>query len=227
MNEINEAISCLSSNWVQVVVAVFLVVMVYCGYHRGLIRMSASFVSILITTVLTRLLHPYVTEWMSSNAVLQNFVEKRVESVLASSAGMNTLGNAGGSAAGQVDQLYRLLGVDQLTDYLAGQISGFIVTAISFILMLIVVNLVVRIVFYVLDFVMKLPGLSLMNRLSGALIGFVEAVFYIWILLIVAAILPGNAVTGAIAEQFSREGSWLCYLRQANLIVRVFSGLVI
>lgn len=220
-------------NWLQLVVAAFMLLMLLCGYKKGLIRMSVSLVSMLLSAVLTKILHPYVLAWMQGNATLRAMVQKRVAAIFAESAVAAVPGAADSglsvgtdTAAVQVDNLYRLLGLDHLSTYLSEQLTGLIMTALCFLVLLVLVNLVVRIVFYILDLIMRLPGLSLMNRLSGAALGLVEAVFYVWVLLILAAILPDNALTACIAEQFSREGSWLCYLKEANLLVRIFTGII-
>ncbi len=235
MSDFVSIISYIKINWLQLVVGAFMLSMVYCGYKKGLIRMSVSLVSFLLSTILTKILHPYVLSWMRGNAALQAMVQKRVAAIFAESTtsvmgsadtGLNGVSAGVDTTALQVDNLYRLLGLDHLSNYLSEQLTGLIMTALCFLVLLVLVNLVVRIVFYVLDLIMRLPGLSLMNRLSGAALGLVEAVFYIWVLLILAAILPDNAITTCIAEQFSREGSWLCYLKEANLLVRVFTGLI-
>lgn len=236
MSDFASILSYVKLNWLQLVVAAFMLMMLYCGYKKGLIRMSVSLVSMLLSAVLTKILHPYVLSWMQGNAALQAMVQKRVAAIFAETAssavsgggetGLPSLSAGTDTAAVQVDNLYRLLGLDHLSNYLSEQLTGLIMTALCFLVLLVVVNLVVRIAFYILDLIMRLPGLSLMNRLSGAALGLVEAVFYIWVLLILAAILPDNAFTTCIAEQFSREGSWLCYIKEANLLVRIFTGII-
>ncbi len=235
MSDFASVINDIKMNWLQLVVGAFMLLMLLCGYKKGLIRMSVSLVSFLLSVVLTKILHPYVLSWMQDNAALQAMVQKRVAAVFTESTaavvgstdtGLNGVSAGVDTTAAQVDNLYRLLGLDHLSNYLSEQLTGLIMTALCFLVLLVLVNVVVRIVFYILDLIMRLPGLSLMNRLSGAALGLVEAVFYIWVVLILAAILPDNALTTCIAEQFSREGSWLCYLKEANLLVRIFTGIV-
>ncbi len=233
MSDFASIVAYIKLNWLQLAIGAFMLLMLYCGYKKGLIRMSVSLVSLLLSTILTKILHPYVLSWMQGNAALQAMVQKRVSAIFAESTGAVMPGGSDtamsmgvDSTAVQVDNLYRLLGLDQLSNYLSEQLTGLIMTSLCFLVLLVLVNIVVRIVFRILDLIMRLPGLSLMNRLSGAALGLIEAVFYIWVLLILAAILPDNALTTSIAEQFSREGSWLCYLKEANLLVRVFTGIV-
>lgn len=85
MSDFASIVAYIKLNWMQLAVGAFMLMMLYCGYKKGLIRMSVSLVSLLLSTVLTKILHPYVLSWMQGNAALQAAVQKRVAAIFAES----------------------------------------------------------------------------------------------------------------------------------------------
>ncbi|GAK09729.1 MULTISPECIES: CvpA family protein [Geomicrobium] len=71
---------------------------------------------------------------------------------------------------------------------------------ISFALLFFATRILLHILASMLDFVSHLPILRSINRLLGAVLGFIEAYLLIFVLLIVAALLPVDAIQEAIAN---------------------------
>ena len=46
-----------------------------------------------------------------------------------------------------------------------------------------------------MNMVMKLPGLNMINRLGGALFGFLEALIIVWIVFVVVDMIVGTKLT--------------------------------
>lgn len=215
-----ELITMITDGWVQIGVAVFMVVMFLYGYRKGLVRMSVNIVSIVVSLIATRMLLPTVQTWIDQNPVLRELVAKRVEKI---AFGEGAAG-AESAASESVELFYQLLGLDKLTDYIADRITGMLVSVITFILLLIVVTLLVKLAFAILARVAELPVLNFMNRTLGAVLGLVESIVYIWIFLIVISFLPENPLTLNIAMQFNDPTTWLFYLKEANIFVHIFEA---
>lgn len=213
-----ELITIVMNGWVQIGVAAFMVAMFLYGYRKGLVRMSVNIVSIVVSLIATRMLLPTVQSWIDQNPVLRELVAQRVEKIAFGE------GPAAGAASESVDLFYQLLGLDKLTDYIADRITGMLVSVITFVLLLIVVTLLVKLSFAILQRVVELPVLNFMNRTLGAVLGLVESIVYVWIFLIVISFLPENPLTLHIAMQFNDPTTWLFYLKEANIFVHIFEA---
>ena len=213
-----ELITIVMNGWVQIGVAAFMVAMFLYGYRKGLVRMSVNIVSIVVSLIATRMLLPTVQSWIDQNPVLRELVAQRVEKIAFGE------GPAAGAASESVDLFYQLLGLDKLTDYIADRITGMLVSVITFVLLLIVVPLLVKLAFAILQRVAELPVLNFMNRTLGAVLGLVESIVYVWIFLIVISFLPENPLTLHIAMQFNDPTTWLFYLKEANIFVHIFEA---
>ncbi len=69
--------------------------------------------------------------------------------------------------------------------------------------------------------VVKLPVLSIINKLSGILVGLVEGVVFIWVAMTVMIFFEDNAVSQFFITQVS-ENAFLHYLYNVNVIVQYF-----
>ena len=208
----------LTKQWVQLLCGLLLFFMLVHGYRTGFLRMSMSFVSIILSIVGTQLALPHVREYIAGNAAVRSMIDKRVQGILSSTPGEDAVHQ-------KVNLFYRLTGIDRLTEALSDRLSDLILTAVTFIVLMILISLGVKILFHLLDFLMGLPGLNLINRVLGAALGLVEGIFYLWIAFLVIGILPETPLTQQIAQQLDTPGTWLYYLKEANLIVRIFSSM--
>lgn len=219
-----EILGIIGDSWVQFIVAGVLIGMCALGYNKGLVKMSVSFVSIVVSIVVTKLALPYVLVWVNQNEGVRNALTGRVNAMLGIGGGAEPALDQAQSGA---DVFYELIGVDRLTAYIGEKASEFVIMVLTFVVLLIVAHIAVRMLFQVLDLIAKLPGLSFLNRTLGGALGLIEGLFYIWIFLVVISILPETALTLNIAKQFGTEGSWLYYLKDANLLTRIFGAMLV
>lgn len=204
-------------NWVQLAVAAEMAAMFYYGWKSGLIRMLFSFLPTVTSFLICRALFPRVKELLAENSAANAFLEERIRPLLP---------QLGGAEAGDpnAEILYRMIGLDKLSSYLAEQLSNLLISALLFLILLLLVKVFMGISFRFLNLLAEAPGLSLINRSLGALLSLLQGLFYLWLLLILLSFLPENPVSISVAEQFSHPGSWLNYIREANLITRIFSA---
>lgn len=217
----NEYITMIKMSWVQIGVIAVMVAMILYGYRKGLVRMSVNIASIFISLIATRMLLPTVQNWIAENPVLHSMIAQRVEKII---QGDQAAGEAS-SASESVDLFYQLLGLDKLTDYIADRITSMFVSALTFVLLLLVVSFAVKLLFALLARVAELPMLNFFNRTLGGGLGLIEAVLYLWIFLIVISFLPENPLTVNIAMQFNDPSTWLFYLKEANIFIHIFEAI--
>jgi len=217
-----EIVTVLKTGWVEIGVAAVMAMMFLYGYRKGLVRMSVNIVSIAASLIATRMLLPTVHSWIDQNPVLRELVAKRVEKI---AFGEGVAAGTESAASESVNLFYQLLGLDKLTDYIADRITGMFVSVLTFVLLLIVMAIIIKIGFEILARVAELPVLNFVNRMLGGMLGLVESIIYIWIFLIVISFLPENPVTVNIALQFNDPTTWVFYLKEANIFVHIFEAI--
>lgn len=218
-----QLIELLRVYWLSALLLVFLLAMLLYGWKRGLVRMSFSLVSFVCSALLSRLLLPYAATSLGKNRMLTAWLQRRLALYLRPGA-EEELQQAKDTA---MESLYRLLGLDRLAEYAADRISSLLLSLILFLAFLLLSRILLRFLFALLDRLMRLPMLNQLNRSSGALLGLIEGIFYIWVFIIVLGLLPEYKLTEVLAEQFAVEGTLACYLRDTNLILYFFRTIFI
>lgn len=72
--------------------------------------------------------------------------------------------------------------------------------AIAFIIVFIVAKIILSILLVIIDQIAKLPGLAAVNRLTGAIIGFIQSAIILAVVLYFVSIMPFEQVQNAINQ---------------------------
>ena len=233
----------IKNDWVQISVITFMVVMLISGYCKGLVKMSSNLVTLIMSIVITRMAKPHFQEWLKNNEAVRSFVSNKVEflvteyieSTVKNSTQIqneslsdnnivnaiikNTLENSDGDIS-------ELLGIDKIANIITEKISDFVLSIITFLVLMIVITIIMKLIFCILDKIMALPVLSVINRVSGAILGLIESILYIWIIFIVLSLFPKNEFINDIMEQINRKGTWIYFLKESNLFIKVFELII-
>ena len=240
-----EALEVIKNDWVQISVITFMVVMLISGYYKGFVKMSSNLVTLIMSIVITRMAKPYFQEWIKNNEAVKSFVSEKVEFLVTeyieSTAGNSTqmqndflsgsdnnivniiIKNSLGKSDGNISEL---LGIDKIASVITEKISDFVLSIITFIILMIAITIIMKLIFYILDKIAGLPVLTVINRISGALLGLIESILYIWIIFIVLSLFPKNGLITDIMEQINRKGTWLYFLKESNLFIKVFELII-
>ena len=237
------ALEVIKNDWVQISVITFMVVMLISGYCKGLVKMSSNLVTLIMSIVITRMAKPHFQEWLKNNEAVRSFVSNKVEflvteyieSTVKNSTQIqneslsdnnivnaiikNTLENSDGDIS-------ELLGIDKIANIITEKISDFVLSIITFLVLMIVITIIMKLIFYILDKIVALPVLSVINRVSGAILGLIESILYIWIIFIVLSLFPKNEFINDILEQINRKGTWIYFLKESNLFIKVFELII-
>lgn len=165
-------------SWVDLLVVFIFVFFVLLDLKRGLVQSLASVVSFVVSLVVASLLYKSVFQFLVEKTEvyqgLQEFLSKRF-----------SLGDApGGVMSLDFDKLPRAVAaiLEELVEG-AGtaelnavtSLTDMILYALCFLGIFLVVRIVIFLIAGLLDFVAKLPGLNILNKLGGLLMGFIEA----------------------------------------------------
>ncbi|MCD7954191.1 MAG: CvpA family protein [Lachnospiraceae bacterium] len=115
---------------------------------------------------------------------------------------------------------YESLFVTSFQEYLVGSIATLILNAIAFLLAVLLVNVALRVAFMLLNVFAQLPVLGLANRLAGAALGLVEALFLLWIFFLILTVAQTTEV-GASLMTMVNSSALLSWLFETNLFLRI------
>lgn len=179
------------------------------GSARGFWLSTARMFGVAAALFMTWTLHPVLKSWLRGEPqLLTGFQEKVLGPFLATAALKET--------QGAISQLAEVLNRSELPGLIKKMLltsgdpsTGAMVTLnettlslISFATLLMVSMLIIQTGFLILDRLFKLPGLSLVNRLAGMLLGLSEGIILVWVTLTVLtpwiAFKPEGALSGAI-----------------------------
>ena len=227
---------------VFVIAIIFIIAMTLYGHNRGFVKMALSFASIIITLAAVNFAAPYVSEYISENTAISGYVSEKVLDFVTKSESFDDLssreseGESGENdgkelieglplpeilkeklESGSGEELYSALGIDKIAESVAGSLSAMIIKVIVFVVLFIALSIGLRVLMHVLLVFTRLPVICGMNQLLGAGIGFVEAIFYIWIFMLLVAWLPLGNYSAEIFRQIM-ESDFLSFLYGNNLI---------
>ena len=242
-----EIITKLAEHWLEIAVAVYILVMVLQGHHKGFIRLAVSATAMLITLVTVNYAMPYVTDWLKHDTpVYETLKEKMAESVgiddILNNLGLETQTQKADEwliieELPLPDQLknllvennnievYRLMGVEFFRDYIGGYLADTVLKAVVFVVLFILVYLTLKVLVIWLDLIAKLPILSGINKMAGAVLGGIQALLFIWILCIVLTIFSRTEIGRIVFEQVNAS-LWLSWLYDHNMLANLILGLI-
>lgn len=225
-------------HWLSVAAGVFLLAMILYGHYRGFLRAAVTLLALILSVVIVRVATPYVTTWIRENDQLQN----KIEDILFESAGlseeaMDTLLPAQqrmlieqlelprqmkeALLENNNSEMYRLLGVETFLEYIISYLVNMILNLIGSIVLFILVNLSIRLMIRWLDLIAKLPILSGINQIAGAVLGGIQGLLCLWGGCVLADIFSRTAWASAILEQI-HISVWLTFLYENNLVNWIF-----
>lgn len=242
-----EIVSKLSGHWMEVITAVYLIGMVLYGHYKGFIRLAVSATALLITLVTVNYTMPYVTDWLKNDTpVYETMKEKMAESVGVDDI-LDKMGIQGNTQKEDewmiIDELpvpeqikrllvennnievYRMMGVEFFRDYVGGYLADTVLKAAVFILLFLVVFIVLQILVIWLDLIAKLPILSGINKITGAMLGGAEALVFIWIFCLVLTVFSRTGFGSAALEQIDAS-PWLSWIYDHNILSYLVLGLI-
>ncbi|MCT4597037.1 MAG: CvpA family protein [Vallitalea sp.] len=196
-------------NWLDIVVVGIIAINAIISYRRGFIKTIFSFVSLIISIFLTMHIYPHVSEFLIKHTGVY-------ESLKTSIMGLFHLDNVSENMASAGDQInfinqlkipeqfknilisnnnnevYSLLNVNDIGEYIAGLIATLIINIISFLVVFIVVSIVVKLFVNLIDLVSKLPVLHQINKMGGLIVGTIIGVIIVWILCLGISLMSTN-----------------------------------
>lgn len=237
-----EIVSALSSHWLETAVAVYLIGMVLYGHYRGFIRLAVSLVSLAAALLVVWAVMPYATDWIKNNTGLYESMKAGIEQT----AGFTQLegepdepSNEGLAIEGlelpeQIKRLlsenktaedYGSLGAEALQDYVGSYLADIMLRILVFVVLFLAIFILLRVLVFWLDLIAKLPILSGLNQIAGAVLGGLEGLVFVWIGCMILTLASGTGLGGQIMSQVDIS-PWLSWLYENNLLSYLVLGLL-
>lgn len=228
-------------NWLSIAVAIFWGGMILYGHYKGFIRLAVSMAALAATIIIVNLTMPYVTGYLKDSTLIYDAFENGIRSAAGVSDDMEAVLPAeqrmiieNMNLPEQVKdallennntEIYRILGVDRFTDYISSYLTNSIINIVGFLVMFLIVYTLIHILMRWLDLVARLPILSGINQLAGALLGAVEGLVILWILCLLVTALAGTAFGREIMDQIN-DSLWLEFIYDHNILIALAMGVV-
>lgn len=117
------------------------------------------------------------------------------------------------------------IGVSNFYDYISTYLSRMIINAIAFFLTFIILNILFTLTLFLMNMVVKLPGLNMVNRLGGAVFGFAEALLIVWLIFVLIDMIVGTKLGGELMAQIN-QSKMLTLINDKNLIAQLVENLI-
>ena len=225
-------------NWMVVGCGAILLICVIWGWIRGFVKMVFHFLAVALALVLAASLCQPLSKVMMQQESVVSSVKKHVRESL----NLDKLAAKGTITDEDINELqlpevvkkqlkehnteegYKLFDAENAADYVAELVTNVIVRAACFVILFLTLLAIIYLLGVALNFATKLPVLSMMNRLSGAMVGlFVGAVLILMFFTVVTAF--GNTEFGRNCQSAIAESNLLSSIYNNNIICDVYLDL--
>lgn len=184
-------------NVLFIIILAFLALMVFAGYRKGFVKMFVGMMALVIAIVGASLLSPVLKTFLENTTHMQANIQEKVESFLDEE--LNKESHEVKEVTEIREKINKMdLPIDvraimseaidkdvpnakQAITKASAAMASAVLTGISFVICFIVMIILTSVLCHVLSIVSLIPLVRQMNGLLGAVLGFVEGLFCVWI----------------------------------------------
>ncbi len=155
----------------DVIVLAIIIVSAYFGKKRGLIKTGSKIICFGISFVVAKLLYEYVYELLKNSVV-----EEKIHENVANKTNLYITENSPKF-------------ITKIGDYTTDGLTGASVKVLSVIAIVIITYVVARLILKAINIIAKLPGISLVNKLGGLVLGIVVGLIISYLIISVSVFI--------------------------------------
>ena len=230
-------------NWLSIAAGVFLVGMMLYGHYRGFLRQCVSIAALVITLAAVRFATPYITDVIRENPEINQAISDSVSRSL----GLSQLPQdqdgtpswqremieglqlpqfvKDGLVENNNNEIYEMLGVQRFVEYVSSYVSGIMINAVVSIVVFIATFIVIQVLMRMADLLSRLPILSGLNQIAGALLGLAHGLILLWVGLLLLNLFSATQLGSLLMSQVENS-LWLSFLNQFNLLSIIFKSVI-
>ncbi|MDR0923158.1 MAG: CvpA family protein [Hungatella sp.] len=233
-------------NWLSVAAGVYLLGMVLYGHHRGFIRLVVSMLAVVLSLTIVRVALPTVTGYLKENTGLQQTISENMKKSIGLEQEENPSGEALEAPSAQRmiienlklpqniknaliennnSEVYQMLGVQAFTDYVGNYLADVILNSAGFVLLFAGIYVFSRLVMRWLDIISRLPIISGINKIAGALLGGLEGLVFLWIACLLVTAFSGTE-WGLMLTRQIEASKWLSFIYTHNFLNLMVLGVL-
>lgn len=224
-------------NWLSVVILAVIVLCIFQGLRRGMVRSAFSLISVILTLFFGSLLNPYMSRFLTENTPIYDTVQEKCEGSITAALENKEEQDQFISglplpesmkqilAENNNEQSYQTLLAETFSEYLSHSIAKMAIGSISLIFTFLLVSMFMNLLVGMLDGIFSLPVLSLLNRAGGAVLGAVQGIFVVWICFLIITLF-WDAAWAQEATALIKENEITYFLYENNILLRFMSEIL-
>lgn len=227
-------------NILSVIILLVILLFIVRGYRKGFVQMIASMTTLILSLFLVSIATPYISNALKEHTPVYEMIEEKCEELVASGTDQ---------VSTKVEQVkwienlkvpsflqemmkennntvsYEKMNVETFGQYISHFLATMILSVISYIVTFIVVMILLKIVVGALGLLTHLPVIHSMNRILGAVMGFLQSLILIWLFLLVVTLF-GSTEWGSYIMRLINDSSVLTALYDANIYIGIFDNIM-
>lgn len=231
-------------NWFSIVILAIPVAYILGGLRKGMVRTAFSFLSIILTLVLSFALNPQITRFVQENTPIYDMIQENCqESIMKDTEAAISDKTDSGEQDQFIQDLplpesvkelliennnaqgYQQLLAETFSEYIARSIAAIAVSILGMVVTFLVISIILHIIGGILDGVFSLPVLNLFNRVGGAALGALQGIFAVWIIFLVLSLFWDTSWAQS-GVNMVKENPVTSYLYENNLLAGFLSGML-
>lgn len=232
------------NNILLVVVLLYMIVCIWNGYRKGLVKMILSVAALFVAIVISRIVYPQVEDYLQKETKVYEQIREKTDTYVETalqeklSAGLFSVSDQAYAieelplpkhirsalTKNNTKEIYEILGVSAFQDYISSSLAAFIITALAFVLSFVIVGMGIYLAEKLIERIVRLPGINGINRLSGAVVGGVKALIVLWILCLVVTAMAGTPVGRQVLKMIG-ESQLLSMIYNHNYLMSWVTGI--
>lgn len=224
-------------NWLSVVILAVIVLCIFQGLRRGMVRSAFSLISVILTLFFGSLLNPYMSRFLTENTPIYDTVQEKCEGSITAALENKEEQDQFISglplpesmkqilAENNNEQSYQTLLAETFSEYLSHSIAKMAIGSISLIFTFLLVSMFMNLLIGMLDGIFSLPVLSLLNRAGGAVLGAVQGIFVVWICFLIITLF-WDAAWAQEATALIKENEITYFLYENNILLHFMSEIL-
>lgn len=235
----------ITEHWLSFGAGIFLLCMVLYGHYRGFLRIAVTMSALVISVIVVQLATPHITTFLKEHTEIQHVAQQG----LMKAAGLGAEIEPGYSdlqpshqrtmieemqlpqqmkdvlLESNNNEIYQRLGVDTFFEYVSAYLADMALNLVGSVLLFVLVYISLRLLVRWLDLVAKLPIISGMNQIAGAILGGIRGLLWLWAGFLVTDLFASAPWAMAVLEQIEKS-LWLTFLYQNNLFNWIFISIL-
>ncbi len=234
----------ISEHWLSFGAGIFLLGMVLYGHHRGFLRIAVTLTAFVISIVVIRLATPYMTTFLKEHTEIQQLAKesliKAVGLDFEEEGGQDLLPAHQRITIEQMklpqqmkkilldnnnSEVYQRLGVNTFLEYIGSFLADMVLNLSGSVLLFVIVYFGLRLLARWFDLIARLPILCGMNQITGAVLGGIRGLIWLWLFFLAADLCASMGWAEAVRVQI-QHSTWLTVLYNNNLINWFLAGIL-